>query len=239
MSDVVLRVDSVSKSYFKGKKVLDEISITLNKGDTYAYVGGNGSGKTTTLRIITGLLSADVGDVFINGHSVTQNPYEAKKQFNFIPDNISIYPRVSGFDWISFVCSLYEVSPGDRDAAISKYAERFDMETSLEDAVGSYSLGMLNKLSLITALTVRPPVIIMDEPMHGLDPIALLQFEDMLRDYTANGGSVLLSTHLLDIAEKICNKVGIIRNSKILLEDDISNIKKGESLESLIIRMIK
>ncbi|MFJ7310150.1 ABC transporter ATP-binding protein [Peribacillus frigoritolerans] len=223
----MLSITDLEKSY-SAKKILNGVNLEIKKGEILGFIGANGAGKTTTLNIITGILDSENGKVEINGLS-KEDGIEYKKQFFFIPDTINVFNNVSGFDWIRFLMNLYGNDDKER---LGKYINRFGMQGSIKKPMGSYSYGMMHKVSLIAAFTINPPIIIMDEPLNGLDPNAVLVFKGLIKQYVEMGGTVFFSTHLLDVAEKICNTVAILKEGKIILHDEIQNIIGESSLES-------
>ncbi|MFC0562211.1 ABC transporter ATP-binding protein [Halalkalibacter alkalisediminis] len=224
----MLRITNLEKSY-TSKKVLNGLDLNIKKGEILGFVGGNGAGKTTTLNVITGIVDYQKGKVEINGLS-KEAGIEYKKQFFFIPDTINVFKNVSGYDWICFLMNLY----GEKDKKrFDQFIEKFDMQEAVTKPMGTYSYGMLRKVLLIAAFVISPPIIIMDEPLNGLDPNAVLVFKELIKHYVEMGGTVFFSTHLLDIAEKVCSTVAILKEGKIILHDDIQNILGEESLESI------
>ncbi|WP_163582552.1 ABC transporter ATP-binding protein [Gracilibacillus saliphilus] len=223
----MLELKNITKSYGE-KDVLKGVNLKVQKGEVVGFVGGNGAGKTTTLKIITGILECDQGAVKINGVSRSSD-VEYKQQFFFIPDTINVFKNVSGYDWIVFLMNLYKVKEYEK---LENYIDRFNMQKSIKKPIGAFSYGMLHKMSLIAAFTINPPIIILDEPLNGLDPKAVLVFKELLKEYTYSGGTVFFSTHLLDVAEKICHTVALLKDGKIILHDQIRNIIGEKSLES-------
>ena len=224
----MLTISNIKKSYLN-KNVLKGVNLKVEKGEVLAFVGANGSGKTTTLQIITNILDYRGGTVDINGISIEKGiPY--KKQFFFIPDTINVFKNISGIDWIRFLMNLYEVK---NDEKLKENLELFNMEDSIKNSIAGYSYGMLHKMALIAAFTINPPIIIMDEPLNGLDPNAVSTFKELIKNYIEEGGTILFSTHLLDVAEKICNTVAILKDGKIVLHDEIKKVIGKQTLESI------
>jgi ABC-2 type transport system ATP-binding protein len=224
----MLKIANLEKSYTT-KKILKGVNLNIKKGEILGFVGANGAGKTTTLNIITGILDYDKGTVEINGLN-KENGLEYKRQFFFIPDTINVFKNVSGIDWILFLMNLYE---NDNKEELDEYIEQFGMKEAIKKPMGTYSYGMMHKISLIAAFTINPSIIIMDEPLNGLDPNAVIVFKELIKQYVEKGGTVFFSTHLLDVAEKICNTVAILKEGKIILHDSIKNIIGEQSLESI------
>lgn len=224
----MLQVVSLKKS-FDGKPVLKGINLHVKQNDILAFVGGNGAGKSTTLNIITGIIEEDDGIIQING--INKSPsVDYKKHFFYIPDTIQVFNHVTARNWLLFLMRIYECNKID---VLNKFIQEFDLEHDLDKQVGSYSYGMLHKLALIAAFTIHPKIIIMDEPMNGLDPHAMVTFKESLNNYVQNGGTAIFSTHLLDIAEKICTKIAILKDGKIVLQDDMDSATKTGSLENI------
>lgn len=224
----MLNILGLEKSY-PNKKVLNGVNLQIQKGEILGFVGGNGAGKTTTLNIITDILACDKGMVSINGLT-KEAGLEYKKQFFYIPDTIHLFRNVTGYDWILFLMSLFNNTNYER---LNNYIKRFEMEESIKSASGTYSYGMLHKMSLIAAFTVNPPIIIMDEPLNGLDPSAVVVFKEEIKRYVESGGTIFFSTHLLDVAEKICTTVAILKDGKIILHDEVKSVIGNRSLESI------
>jgi len=224
----LLNISNLKKSSSE-KQVLKGVNLNVKKGEILGFVGANGAGKTTTLNIITGMLDYESGVVEINGLNQTAG-LDYKKQYFFIPDTVNVFKNVSGLDWIHFLMNLYEIEENNK---LEEYVQVFQMQESIDKPIGTYSYGMLHKMSLIAAFTINPPIIIMDEPLNGLDPNAVVVFKDLIKSYVDQGGTVIFSTHLLDIAEKICTTVAILKGGKIILHDEIKNITGSKSLESI------
>ncbi|MCF3942297.1 ABC transporter ATP-binding protein [Oceanobacillus alkalisoli] len=224
----MLSISELEKSY-PNKKVLNGVNLHIQKGEILGFVGGNGAGKTTTLNIITGILDCDKGAVSINGLT-NKSGLEYKKQFFYIPDTIHVFNNVPGYDWILFLMSLFNIEDNEK---LDEYIKVFDMEDSIKKSMGTYSYGMLHKMSLIAAFTINPPIIIMDEPINGLDPSAVVSFKEEIKKYVERGGTIFFSTHLLDVAEKICDTIAILKDGKIILHDKVKNIIGDSSLESI------
>ncbi|KQL35451.1 MULTISPECIES: ABC transporter ATP-binding protein [Bacillaceae] len=223
----MLTIRNLKKKYGQ-QEVLKGVELQVGKGEVLGFVGANGAGKTTTLHCITGLEEQDDGEVVINNvpksHEITY-----KKQFYFIPDTIHVFKNISAYDWIHFVLKLYEKVDEEK---LDYFIKAFEMEKSINKPMGTYSYGMLHKMALITAFTISPPIIIMDEPLNGLDPFAVLVFKNCMKDYVDNGGTVFFSTHLLDIAEKICESIAILKDGKIVLHKSVDSLLQEGNLET-------
>lgn len=224
----VLKISGLEKSY-PNKKVLDGVNLHIEKGEVLGFVGGNGAGKTTTLNIITGILDEEKGSVNINGLTKKAG-LDYKKQFFYIPDRIDVFNNIQGYDWIWFLMNLYD---NKDQGKLDEYINVFEMQGSIKKPIGTYSYGMLHKMSLIAAFTIHPPIIIMDEPLNGLDPGAVVSFKEEIKKYVEQGGTIFFSTHLLDVAEKICDTVAILKDGRIVLHDRVKHIIGDRSLESI------
>ncbi|MFJ7667189.1 ABC transporter ATP-binding protein [Lysinibacillus sp. NPDC097195] len=224
----MLKITNLQKGY-GSKQILNGLELHIKKGEILGFVGSNGAGKTTTLNCITGILEPDEGTITINGVSKLE-VLNYKKQFFFIPDTINIFKNISGYDWMRFVMKLYDNKQTER---MKNFITQFEMEEAIHKAMGTYSYGMLHKLMLIIGFTINPPIIIMDEPLNGLDPKSVLAFKKIVQSYVEEGGTVFFSTHLLDIAEKICNAVAILKGGKIILHENVEDIVEKNTLESL------
>jgi len=224
----LLIITNLKKEY-SGKQILNGVELHIKKGEILGFVGSNGAGKTTTLNSITGIIEHDEGTITINGASKLELLHY-KKQFFFIPDTINVFKNISGYDWIRFVMKLYD---SDQTERMKRFISQFEMEEAMPKAMGTYSYGMLHKLMLIVGFTINPPIMIMDEPLNGLDPNSVLTFKKLVKSYVEEGGTVFFSTHLLDIAEKICTTVAILKDGKIILHEKIENVVGEHTLESL------
>ncbi|QCX34167.1 ABC transporter ATP-binding protein [Caloramator sp. E03] len=239
----MITIQNLSKSYGKNKvKALDGINLEVKKGEIFGFLGPNGAGKTTTIKLITGILKMDEGNIFVNGMSIKDNPIEVKKQIGFVPDNPEIFNRLTGIEYLNFIADVYEMGKEERKTNILKLAKEFEIEGVLEESIGSYSHGMKQKLVLIGALMHNPPLWILDEPMVGLDPKAAFTLKNMMREHADKGNTVFFSTHVLDVAEKICDRIGIIKGGKIIIVgtvEELKNKKHEESLEKLFLELIE
>src|SRR6056297_3251912 len=238
----MLELKNVSKTYSNGKvKAVDNISFTHKEGEILGFLGPNGAGKTTTIKMIVGLLKPDSGTITINGVDNLKNPIEAKKSFGFVPDNSQIYERLKGIEYLKFVSDVFEIPREEREASIKKYSEIFELTDSLNDMVSSYSHGMKQKLALISALIHKPDLFILDEPMIGLDPKSSFKLKEIMRDHCNDGKSVFFSTHVLEVAEKICDRIAIINEGKIIALGTMEELKekagKEETLENIFLEV--
>lgn len=240
----MIEINGVSKTYAKGSvKAVDDISVEIRNGEIFGFLGPNGAGKTTTLKMITGILRPDSGNIRINGIDIVKEPVEAKKHIGFVPDNPEIFNRLTGMEYLNFIGDMYDVPDKERYERISEIADEFKIKDALPSSVNSYSHGMRQKLVLIGALLHDPAVWILDEPMVGLDPEAAFELKNRMRKHADSGNSVFFSTHIMEVAEKLCDRVGIIKKGKIVFVgtvDELRNTgKEDESLENLFLELIK
>lgn len=239
----MITIQNLSKSYGKNKvKAIDGINLEVKKGEIFGFLGPNGAGKTTTIKLITGILKMDEGNIFVNGISIKGNPIEVKKQIGFVPDNPEIFNRLTGIEYLNFIADVYEMGKEEREDNILKLAKEFEIEDVLTESIGSYSHGMKQKIVLIGALMHNPPLWILDEPMVGLDPKAAFTLKNMMREHADKGNTVFFSTHVLDVAEKICDRIAIIKGGKIITVgtvEELKNKKHEESLEKLFLELIE
>lgn len=235
----MLVIRDLEKHYKGTDKGVSGISLHVEKGDIFAFIGHNGAGKTTLLKAITGIHGFDRGEVLINGLDLKKNPLEAKHCIAYVPDNPDIYEFLTGIQYLNFIADIYGLSAADRERRISELAERFEILSSLGDLVSSYSHGMKQKLTLISAFMHDPALLIMDEPFVGLDPKASFILKEMMNGLTEQGSAIFFSTHVLDVAEKLCNKVAIIKEGRIVtggLMEDV--LKDRASLESIFMETV-
>jgi ABC-2 type transport system ATP-binding protein len=235
----MLEIINLSKSYDGKKQACDHISLTIEKGDIYGFVGHNGAGKTTLLKAIAGILDFDQGDVLINGISIKTDPLAAKRQIAYIPDNPDVYESLTGIQYLDFIADVFEVELSLRNERIQRYATMFGIQDVLSNPISSYSHGMKQKLVLISALIHDPKIILLDEPFVGLDPQASYQVKQLFHDMCEKGALIFFSTHVLEVVEKLCNKVAIIKQGKIVANGETSSIIKDQSLEHLFMELIK
>jgi len=237
----MIELNSVNKSYNGTLKAVDNLTLKINDGEIFGFLGPNGAGKTTTIKMITGILGADSGSIKINGLNIKDNALEAKKQFGFVPDDPNMFLRLKGIEYLNFIADIYGVSSSDRKERIVSMCKRFEMESALGDKIQSYSHGMRQKIVIIGVLIHNPPVWILDEPMTGLDPKSSYTLKEMMREQADNGKTIFFSTHILEVAEKICDRVAIINKGKILFCGKLDKMKeqfKGdESLEKMFMEM--
>lgn len=239
----MIKIDKVSKTYNGKTKAVDNISIEVKEGEIFGFLGPNGAGKTTTIKMITGIISPDQGEIDINGKSIVRQPLEAKKEFGFVPDSPDMFLRLKGIEYLNFMGDIYGVESGERKERIEKLASEFEMREALGDKIQSYSHGMRQKIVIMGVLIHDPNVWILDEPMTGLDPKSSFKLKEMMREHADNGNSVVFSTHVLEVAEKVCDRVAIINKGKIMfcgtLEELRSEKNANDSLEKMFLEMIE
>ena len=233
----MLEIINYSKKYENGKLAVDDISLTVEKGDLFAFIGHNGAGKSTTIKSVVGILPFEKGEIKINGISVKDNPVECKKMIAYIPDNPDLYESLTGIDYLNFISDVFEVSIDKRKNIIEKYATLFGIKDSLNNYIGSYSHGMKQKLAIISALVHEPKLLILDEPFVGLDPIASHAVKEVMKEFCSNGGAIFFSTHVLEVAEKLCNKIAIIKQGKLVVSGNMEEITKNSSLEDVFLEL--
>ena len=232
----MLKIEGLTKKY--GDKVaVDNLSLEIAPGVIYAFIGHNGAGKTTTLKACMGILAADSGNIYIDGMSVLENPIECKKITAYIPDNPDLYDFLSGIKYLNFVADIYGVDAPTRERLISELSEKLDIKRDLGEKISSYSHGMKQKLAIISAWLHSPKLIIMDEPFVGLDPSASHTLKEMMREHCERGGSIFFSTHVLDVAEKLCDKVAIIKSGKLVVSGNMDEVRGDSSLESVFLEL--
>lgn len=234
----MLRIEKLSKIYKNGKKAVDNLSLEVKPGDIFGFIGHNGAGKTTTLKCATGLLDFNEGEIFINGKSIKTEDLECKKTMAFIPDNPDLYENMTGIQYLNFIADIFTVSKKEREEAIKEYADAFEITSSLGDIISAYSHGMKQKLALISAFIHRPGLLVLDEPFVGLDPKASHTLKGFLKELCDNGGAVFFSTHVLEVAEKLCNKIAIIKAGRLIACGDTAEVKGDSTLEEIFMELI-
>ena len=235
----MLKIQGLTKHYKGSNKGVTNLSLNVEAGDIFAFIGHNGAGKTTTLKCVVGIHDFEEGDIYINGISMKENPFACKKEFAYIPDNPDLYDYLTGIQYLNFIADVFEVSSADRQERIQKYAEDFGILQSLGDLISSYSHGMKQKLALIAAFMHSPKLLVMDEPFVGLDPKATFIVKKMMREFCENGGAIFFSTHILEVAQKLCNKIAIIKAGKLVVQGDMEEITKDSSLEEVFMELIE
>lgn len=232
----MIEIKNVTKKY-GNKKAIDNISFDVEDGDIFAFIGHNGAGKTTLIKSIVGIHDFDEGDILIDGMSIKDKPVECKKLMAYVPDNPETYEHMKAIDYINFICDMYDVDTETRERNIKKYAKLFEMEDKLDDTIDSYSHGMKQKIVLISALAHNPKILIMDEPFVGLDPKAVFDMKEVLNEMVKEGKTVFYSTHILDVAEKLCTRVAIIKSGKLVKSGSMKEIKGDKSLEKVFMEL--
>lgn len=232
----MIEIKEVTKKY-GDKLAVDNVSFTVNDGDVFVFIGHNGAGKTTLIKSIVGIHDFDSGDILIDGMSIKKQPVECKKLMAFVPDNPETYEHMKAIDYINFICDMYEVDESVRKTNIKKYANLFGMEDKLNDTIDSFSHGMKQKIVLISALAHDPKILIMDEPFVGLDPKAVFDIKEILNEMVKEGKIVFYSTHILDVAEKLCSRVAIIKDGKLVKCGSMKDIKGDKSLEKVFMEL--
>ena len=233
----MIEIKNVSKSYNGKKQALDNVSFKVNDGEIFAFIGHNGAGKTTLIKSIIGILDFDEGDILIDNKSIKTNTIECKKIMSYVPDNPDMYENMKAIDFINFVCDMYETPYEIRKNNIDKYAKMFELTDKLNNDISSFSHGMKQKVALIAALAHDPKILIMDEPFVGLDPKAVYDVKEIMKEMTKSGKTIFFSTHILDVAEKLCDRVAIIKNGKIVKIGKMKDIKGDESLEEVFLEL--
>ena len=237
----MIEIKNVSKSYKKGKKVIDNINIEIRDGEIFGFLGPNGAGKTTTIKMITGILDIDEGDILIDGNSIKTNPLEAKKRLGLVPDNPDIFIKLKGIEYLNFIADIYKISEEERIEKIKNLSKQFEMENVLNNKIQSYSHGMRQKIVIMGTLLHDPQNLILDEPMTGLDPRSSFDLKRIMREHTKQNKSVFFSTHILEVAERLCDRVGIINRGKLVFIGTYEEMKrefnKKASLEELFMEI--
>lgn len=234
----MLEIKNLSKTYKNGKKAVDNLTLTVSAGDIYGFIGHNGAGKTTTIRAVTGVLDFEEGEIFIDGKSVKADPIACKSVTAYIPDNPDLYDNLTGIKYLNFIRDVFKVPQQEADMLIKKYADAFEITANLGDLISSYSHGMKQKLAIISAFIHSPKLLVLDEPFVGLDPKAALELKNMMHDLCDKGGAIFFSTHVLDTAEKLCNKIAIIKGGKLLAHGITEEILGDSSLEEVFMEVV-
>ena len=235
--NAILEIRHYSKSYGSGKKAVDDVSLTVMPGDIYGFIGHNGAGKSTTIRAVVGVLDFTEGDIAIDGHSVRSEPMACKRITAYIPDNPDLYENLTGIQYLNFVADVFGIDAVQREQRIKRYADLFEITGDLGDLIGAYSHGMKQKLAIISALIHRPKLLVLDEPFVGLDPKATFTLKEIMREMCGEGTAIFFSTHVLDVAEKLCNKVAIIKHGKLMASGTMEDVKGSASLEEMFMEV--
>lgn len=237
----MIKIENLTKSYVKGKKIIDDMNLEIKDGEIFGFLGPNGAGKTTTIKMITGILNPDEGDIFIDGHSIRKEPIKAKRNFGFVPDTPDMFLRLKGIEYLNFVADMYEIDSQTRKEKIESLAKQFEIYESLGSQLQTYSHGMRQKIVIVGVLLNNPKNWILDEPMTGLDPKSSFDLKEMMRKHTREGNSVFFSTHILEVAEKLCDRFAIINKGKIVFvgtyEQMQEQFKDKGSLEDLFLEI--
>jgi ABC-2 type transport system ATP-binding protein len=235
----LIRIEDLVFGYSKDKNVLNKIQLEISRGTIFGLLGMNGAGKTTLIKNMIGMLKQQSGAIYLDGMRIDEDEIGYKKKFYYVPDEYDIYPHITGNEWIRFVTGLYDVPEGVVAERVACYAKEFEMENALNTMVGTYSLGMRNKLGIMLGFIIGPEILIMDEPLHGLDPFAIVTYKSLLREYVENGGTVFLSTHLLDLSQVLCSEVGILAGGKIVDRFSLDEYHEAGELEKHFMTVLK
>ena len=234
----MLEIKDLTKTYHGGKIAVSNLSLDVQSGDIYGFIGHNGAGKTTTIKCVVGIQEFDAGDILIDGISIKEDPIRCKSMMAYIPDNPDVYEYLTGIQYLNFMADIFGLSAAEREERIRKEAEDFEITEALGDLISSYSHGMKQKLVIIGALIHRPKLLILDEPFVGLAPKATLMLKNKMHQMCDAGAAIFFSTHVLDVAEKLCNKVAIIKKGQLIVSGHIDELTKGESLESVFMEVV-
>jgi len=232
----MLRIEHLTKIYGE-KHAVDDLSLHIKSGEIYGFIGHNGAGKTTTLKACCSILNFDGGEIYIDGVSIKADPIGCKKKIAYIPDNPDLYEYLSGIKYLDFIADIYQISQEERTEKIKKYSDMFSLTSDLAQPISAYSHGMKQKLALISALIHSPKLILMDEPFVGLDPMAAHTFKLLMREVCNNGGAIFFSTHVLEVAQKLCDKIAIIKQGKLLIAGTTEEVTKNQSLENVFLEL--
>ena len=232
----MLKIEHLTKAYGE-KKAVDNLSLHIAPGEIYGFIGHNGAGKTTTLKSVVGILQFDAGEITIDGISIKENPLECKRRFAYIPDNPDLYDYMTGIKYLNFIADIFGVGANERQERIRKYADAFELTADLAQPIAAYSHGMKQKLAIISAWLHEPKLILMDEPFVGLDPKAAHLLKEMMREMCDEGGAIYFSTHVLEVAEKLCDKVAIIKSGRLIRSGTMEEVKGDESLEDVFLEL--
>lgn len=233
----MLKIEHLTKSY-GNKKAVDDLSLHIEKGEIYGFIGHNGAGKTTTLKASTGILAFESGNIFVDGISIKDNPLKCKQNIAYIPDNPDLYEFMTGIVFLNFILDIFKIPLSEREERINKYAQKFELTSVLNQPISSYSHGMKQKLAIISAWIHSPKLILLDEPFVGLDPKASHILKEMMREFCNEGGAIFFSTHVLEVAEKLCDKVAIINEGKLVVSGTMEEVKGDTSLEDVFLGLV-
>ena len=233
----MLKIENLTKQDGT-KKAGDNLSLHIAPGELYGFIGHNGAGKTTTLKACCGILGFEEGEIYVDGVSVRENPIACKSKIAYIPDNPDLYGFMTGIQYLNFICDIYKIDASVRNARIRKYADAFELTMALAQPISTYSHGMKQKLAVIAAMSHEPKLMIMDEPFVGLDPKAAHTMKEFMRELCKNGGAIFFSTHVLDVAEKLCDKIAIIKDGKLIKAGTMDEVKGDHSLENVFLELV-
>ena len=233
----MLEIKNFSKSYTGGEKAVDNLNLTVNAGEICGFIGHNGAGKSTTIRSVVGVLDFTQGDIFIDGHSVRQEPLECKKVTAYIPDNPDLYEHLTGIQYLNFIADIFGIDGAARTEAIKKYGDLFEITSDLGSLISSYSHGMKQKVAIISALIHKPKLLVLDEPFVGLDPKAALSLKNIMREMCDEGNAIFFSTHVLEVAQKLCDKIAIIKQGCIVAYGKMEELVQDQSLEEVFMEV--
>lgn len=235
----ILKIENFSKSYGGDKKAASNVNIKVESGDIYGFIGHNGAGKSTTIRATVGVLEFEEGEIYIDGHSVKSDPIECKKVTSYIPDNPDLYEHLTGIQYLNFIADVFNIDAATRESRIKKYADEFEITSALGDMISSYSHGMKQKVAIIGALIHEPKLLVLDEPFVGLDPKAALSLKNIMHEMCENGSAVFFSTHVLEVAQKLCNKISIIKQGQIVASGKMEDLIGNQSLEDVFMEVVE
>ncbi|EJR68517.1 hypothetical protein IIO_00045 [Bacillus cereus VD115] len=232
----MLEIINFSKTYKGGKKAVEHLNITVKAGDIFGFIGHNGAGKSTTIKSLVGVIDFEEGEIFVDGHSVKKNPIACKRVMAYIPDNPDLYEQLTGIQYLNFVADVFKVPAKNREEQIQKYGDAFEITPYLGDLISSYSHGMKQKVAIISAVLHKPKLLVLDEPFVGLDPKAAVVLKGIMKELCEKGSAIFFSTHVLDVAEKLCNKIAMINRGKLALSGEVHSLIKEGSLEELFMK---
>ena len=234
----MLTIEHLTKTFKGGKTAVSDLSIRVEAGDIYGFIGHNGAGKTTTIKCVVGIHEFDNGEITVNGVSVKDDPLKCKSMLAYIPDNPDLYEYLTGIQYLNFMADIFEIPQEERQRRIQKEADDFEITSALGDLISSYSHGMKQKLAIIGALIHKPKLLVLDEPFVGLDPKAAVMLKNKMHELCDEGAAIFFSTHVLDVAEKLCNKAAIIKNGKLVVAGTMEELTNGESLEDVFMEVV-
>ncbi|WP_144466190.1 ABC transporter ATP-binding protein [Bacillus nitratireducens] len=232
----MLEIINFSKTYKGGKKAVDQLNITVQAGDIFGFIGHNGAGKSTTIKSLVGVIDFEEGEIFVDGYSVKKDPIACKRVMAYIPDNPDLYEQLTGIQYLNFVADVFKVSAKDREKEIQKYGDAFEITPYLGDLISSYSHGMKQKVAIISSVLHKPRLLVLDEPFVGLDPKAAVVLKGIMKELCEKGSAIFFSTHVLDVAEKLCNKIAMINRGKLALSGEVNSLIKEGLLEELFMK---